>query len=198
MYVGTHECLGLCCLSACLQEIEVGGKKAIVIQIPVRLQRQFQKVQTRLIRELEKKFSGRTVVFMAWVGASWPLADSMHSSVEQLVSNCPPVVTTLVFGSPAHIHPYLPSLSSLHRGGSYQNPSGTSGPSRNNSAPAAEPSPLYTTPCWRTWSSRQRSLGRGFVSVLTAAGLSRCTWTGHSKPTLSTRWVRGAKGGGSA
>ena len=48
------------------KEIEVGGKKAIVIQIPVRLQRQFQKVQTRLIRELEKKFSGRTVVFMAW------------------------------------------------------------------------------------------------------------------------------------
>ena len=45
----------------------MGGKKAIVIQIPVRLQRQFQKVQTRLIRELEKKFSGRTVVFMAWV-----------------------------------------------------------------------------------------------------------------------------------
>lgn len=64
-----------CVLSICgsvvhrptLQEMEVGGKKAIVIQIPVRLQRQFQKVQTRLIRELEKKFSGRTVVFMAWV-----------------------------------------------------------------------------------------------------------------------------------
>ena len=48
------------------REIEVGGKKAIVIYIPVRLQRQFQKIQPRLIRELEKKFSGRTVVFMAW------------------------------------------------------------------------------------------------------------------------------------
>lgn len=37
--------------------------KAIVIYVPVPKQKAFQKVQTRLVRELEKKFSGRHVVF---------------------------------------------------------------------------------------------------------------------------------------
>merc|ERR1712110_828942 len=42
------------------KEVEVGqGKKAIVIFMPV------QKIQTRLVRELEKKFSGKHVVFIA-------------------------------------------------------------------------------------------------------------------------------------
>ena len=54
-------------LSPPTQEIEVAGKKAIILYIPVRLQRQFQKIQVRLMRELEKKFSGRTVVFLTWV-----------------------------------------------------------------------------------------------------------------------------------
>ena len=68
----------------------MGGKRAIVIQIPVRLQRQFQKVQTRLIRELEKKFSGRTVVFMAWVSAAATagLDVCLESSWSQSVHVC--------------------------------------------------------------------------------------------------------------
>lgn len=68
----------------------MGGKKAILIQIPVRLQRQFQKVQTRLIRELEKKFSGRTVVFMAWVSAAATagLDACLESSWSQTVHVC--------------------------------------------------------------------------------------------------------------
>merc|ERR1719348_507478 len=41
------------------------GKKAIVIFVPVPQLKQFQKIQTRLVRELEKKFNGRHVVFIA-------------------------------------------------------------------------------------------------------------------------------------
>ncbi len=47
------------------KEVEVAGKKAIVIFVPVPQLRSFQKIQPRLVRELEKKFSGRHVVFIA-------------------------------------------------------------------------------------------------------------------------------------
>ncbi|CAG8496069.1 5442_t:CDS:2 [Ambispora gerdemannii] len=41
------------------------GKKAIAIYVPVPLLKQFHKVQQRLTRELEKKFSDRHIVFIA-------------------------------------------------------------------------------------------------------------------------------------
>merc|ERR1739844_47112 len=48
------------------KEVEVGqGKKAIVIFMPVPQLKAFQKIQPRLVRELEKKFSGKHVVFIA-------------------------------------------------------------------------------------------------------------------------------------
>ncbi|XP_002730358.1 small ribosomal subunit protein eS7 [Saccoglossus kowalevskii] len=48
------------------KEIDVGAsKKAIIIFVPVPQQKAFQKIQTRLVRELEKKFSGKHVVFIA-------------------------------------------------------------------------------------------------------------------------------------
>ncbi|KAK9768490.1 ribosomal protein S7A [Basidiobolus ranarum] len=48
------------------KEIEIGGgKKAIVVFIPVPLYKAFNKVQQRLTRELEKKFSDRHVIFIA-------------------------------------------------------------------------------------------------------------------------------------
>jgi small subunit ribosomal protein S7e len=48
------------------KEIDVGhGKKAIVIFVPVPLAKQFHKIQTRLVRELEKKFSDRHILFVA-------------------------------------------------------------------------------------------------------------------------------------
>uniref|UniRef100_H2ZAH0 40S ribosomal protein S7 n=1 Tax=Ciona savignyi TaxID=51511 RepID=H2ZAH0_CIOSA len=48
------------------KEVDVGcGKKAVVIFVPVPQLRQFQKIQVRLVRELEKKFSGRHVLFIA-------------------------------------------------------------------------------------------------------------------------------------
>ena len=42
-----------------------GGKKAIVVFVPVPQLKAFQKIQVRLVRELEKKFAGKHVVFIA-------------------------------------------------------------------------------------------------------------------------------------
>jgi len=48
------------------REVDVrGGKKAIVIFVPVPQLKAFRKIQQRLTRELEKKFSDRHVVFVA-------------------------------------------------------------------------------------------------------------------------------------
>ncbi|KAI8885935.1 40S ribosomal protein S7 [Backusella circina FSU 941] len=48
------------------KEVEVGaGKKAIVIFVPVPMLQGFHKIQQKLTRELEKKFSDRHVVFVA-------------------------------------------------------------------------------------------------------------------------------------
>ncbi|KAI0567953.1 40S ribosomal protein S7, partial [Pyrenophora tritici-repentis] len=48
------------------KEIEVGGgRKAIIIFVPVPQLKSFQKIQVRLVRELEKKFSRKRVVFIA-------------------------------------------------------------------------------------------------------------------------------------
>ncbi|CAM9016728.1 hypothetical protein WICANDRAFT_25804 [Wickerhamomyces anomalus NRRL Y-366-8] len=49
-----------------IREIEVtGGKKAIAIFVPVPSLSAYHKVQTKLTRELEKKFPDRHVVFLA-------------------------------------------------------------------------------------------------------------------------------------
>merc|ERR1712203_791794 len=47
------------------KEVDVGGKRAIVIFVPPPQLKAFQKIQVRLVRELEKKFSGKHVVFIA-------------------------------------------------------------------------------------------------------------------------------------
>nr|ABM55455.1 ribosomal protein S7 [Xenopsylla cheopis] len=46
------------------REIELNNKKSIIIYVPMPKLKAFQKVQTRLVRELEKKFSGNHVVFI--------------------------------------------------------------------------------------------------------------------------------------
>mmetsp|Transcript_18990 Transcript_18990/g.19728 ORF Transcript_18990/g.19728 Transcript_18990/m.19728 type:complete len:195 (-) Transcript_18990:66-650(-) len=51
---------------AAAKEIDVGGgRKAIIIFVPFRQLKDFHKIQSRLVRELEKKFSGRHVVIVA-------------------------------------------------------------------------------------------------------------------------------------
>lgn len=48
------------------KEVEVeNGRKAVVIYVPFRQLKDFHKVQTRLVRELEKKFNGKHVVIIA-------------------------------------------------------------------------------------------------------------------------------------
>jgi len=48
------------------KEIELPNqKKAVVLFVPHRLHKKFQKIQSRLVRELEKKFSGKHVLFVA-------------------------------------------------------------------------------------------------------------------------------------
>lgn len=42
-----------------------GGKQAIIIYVPFKLLKSFNKIQQRLVRELEKKFSGRHVIIIA-------------------------------------------------------------------------------------------------------------------------------------
>merc|ERR1712156_1215457 len=53
------------CIRSALEVDCQRGKKAIVIFVPVPQLKAFQKVQVRLVRELEKKFSGKHVVFIA-------------------------------------------------------------------------------------------------------------------------------------
>jgi len=49
-----------------VKEVEVdGGRKAVVIFVPFRQAPLYHKIQIRLVRELEKKFSGKHVVFIA-------------------------------------------------------------------------------------------------------------------------------------
>mmetsp|Transcript_16357 Transcript_16357/g.21381 ORF Transcript_16357/g.21381 Transcript_16357/m.21381 type:complete len:193 (+) Transcript_16357:51-629(+) len=48
------------------REIEIGGgKKSIIIFVPFGLLKSYHKCQARLVRELEKKFSGRHVMIIA-------------------------------------------------------------------------------------------------------------------------------------
>ena len=48
------------------KEVDVGGKRAIVIFVPPPQLKSFQKVQTRLVRELEKKFAGKVSEGTEW------------------------------------------------------------------------------------------------------------------------------------
>ncbi|XP_036597221.1 40S ribosomal protein S7-like [Trichosurus vulpecula] len=49
-----------------VKEIEVsGGRKTIIIFVQVSQLKSFQEIQVRLVHELEKKFSGKHVVFIA-------------------------------------------------------------------------------------------------------------------------------------
>merc|ERR1712232_1249283 len=47
------------------KEIDVKQKKAVIVHVPYRAWQTVKKIQGRLIRELEKKFSKRHVVFVA-------------------------------------------------------------------------------------------------------------------------------------
>merc|ERR1712032_520800 len=46
------------------REVDVTGRKAVVIFVPFKLLKVVHKIQSRLVRELEKKFSGKHVVII--------------------------------------------------------------------------------------------------------------------------------------
>ncbi|CAA2938401.1 40S ribosomal S7 [Olea europaea subsp. europaea] len=52
-------------INAAMQIDVSGNKKAVVIHVPYRLRKAFRKIHSRLVRELEKKFSGKEVVLIA-------------------------------------------------------------------------------------------------------------------------------------
>ncbi|KAL1569806.1 40S ribosomal protein [Salvia divinorum] len=52
-------------INSAVQVDVAGGKKAVVIHVPYRLRKAFRKMHPRLVRELEKKFSGKEVVVIA-------------------------------------------------------------------------------------------------------------------------------------
>ncbi|XP_047311179.1 40S ribosomal protein S7-like [Impatiens glandulifera] len=52
-------------INSALQVDMSGSRKAVVIHVPYRLRKAFRKIHLRLVRELEKKFSGKDVVFVA-------------------------------------------------------------------------------------------------------------------------------------
>ncbi|KAK4354370.1 hypothetical protein RND71_026564 [Anisodus tanguticus] len=48
------------------RQIDVSGnRKPVVIHVPYRLRKAFRKIHVRLVRELEKMFSGKDVIFIA-------------------------------------------------------------------------------------------------------------------------------------
>jgi len=47
------------------KEVDCGGSKAIILYVPYKLLKSYNKIQVKLVRELEKKFSGKTVIVLA-------------------------------------------------------------------------------------------------------------------------------------
>lgn len=47
------------------KEMEVGGKNVVVLHVPPPQLKNWQKIHVRVVRELEKKLSGRPVIFIA-------------------------------------------------------------------------------------------------------------------------------------
>ncbi|THU56915.1 hypothetical protein C4D60_Mb11t22240 [Musa balbisiana] len=52
-------------INSAVQVDIAGNRKAVVIHVPYRLQKAFRKIHVRLVRELEKKFSGKDVILIA-------------------------------------------------------------------------------------------------------------------------------------
>ncbi|KAH0470592.1 hypothetical protein IEQ34_000315 [Dendrobium chrysotoxum] len=52
-------------INSAVQMDIAGNRKSIVIHVPYRIRKAFRKIHLRLVRELEKKFSGREVVIIA-------------------------------------------------------------------------------------------------------------------------------------
>ncbi|KAJ0983872.1 hypothetical protein J5N97_002228 [Dioscorea zingiberensis] len=52
-------------INSAVQYDVAGNRKAVVIRVPYRLSKAYRKIHVRLVRELEKKFSGKDVILVA-------------------------------------------------------------------------------------------------------------------------------------
>ncbi|XP_038979079.1 40S ribosomal protein S7-like [Phoenix dactylifera] len=52
-------------INSAVQIDVAGNRKAVVVHVPYRLRKAFRKIHVRLVREMEKKFSGKDVLFIA-------------------------------------------------------------------------------------------------------------------------------------
>ncbi|KAJ6810613.1 40S ribosomal protein S7-like [Iris pallida] len=52
-------------INSAIQIDVAGNKKAVIVHVPFRLRKGFRKIHVRLVRELEKKFSGKDVILIA-------------------------------------------------------------------------------------------------------------------------------------
>ncbi|RAL41513.1 hypothetical protein DM860_010307 [Cuscuta australis] len=52
-------------INSALQIDVSGNRKAVVVSVPYRLKKSFRKIHVQLVRELEKKFSGKDVIVIA-------------------------------------------------------------------------------------------------------------------------------------
>ncbi|KAG1339031.1 40S ribosomal protein S7 [Cocos nucifera] len=52
-------------INSAVQMDVAGNRKAVVVHIPYRLRKAYRKIHVRLVRELEKKFSGKDVILIA-------------------------------------------------------------------------------------------------------------------------------------
>ena len=57
------------------------GKKAIVVTVPFPQLRAFQRLHGKLTRELEKKYSGKVVVFIAKVMCPGGTGGTLHNLI---------------------------------------------------------------------------------------------------------------------
>jgi len=82
------------------KEVDVTGRKAVVIFVPFKLLKVVHKIQSRLVRELEKKFSGKHVVI---IGQRRIMRKP--SSGQRQPKQKRPVSRTLTAGAPRPVFP---------------------------------------------------------------------------------------------
>lgn len=78
------------------KEVDVSGnRKAVIIHVPYRLRKAFQKIHARLVRELEKKFSGKVgagfrIVVSGWIDLVFkqPSSGLLSSLFPAVVQRC--------------------------------------------------------------------------------------------------------------
>ncbi|KAG7253909.1 hypothetical protein CRUP_022388 [Coryphaenoides rupestris] len=95
------------------KEIDVGSsRKAIIIFVPVPQLKSFQKIQVRLVRELEKKFSGKHVVFIGT--EEDPSQAHQEKAASRISRSVPGVKMSSATQRLTGVCPYSRTLTSVH------------------------------------------------------------------------------------